>query len=119
MDILDRIRDICYKNGMPISHLEKACGFSNGYIRNLKKGTMPMAKLEKVSEVLDVPVDYLMYGDDGSRYYNNDDVAAIAQEIHDNRELRGLFSAAKDVSPETLSVVHQMLLKLKQAETEG
>lgn len=23
MDVLDRIRDVCYKRGIPISHLEK------------------------------------------------------------------------------------------------
>lgn len=66
-----------------------------------------------------VTADYLMTGkekDADSKYYLNDETAAIAQNIFENRELRLLFDAAKDAEPEDLETVHSMLLALKRKE---
>ena len=52
----------------------------------------------------------------GSKYYLNDETAAIAQNIFENKELRLLFDAAKDAEPEDLETVHSMLLALKRKE---
>lgn len=37
MNTVDRIKAICKERKIPISRLEKACGFANGYIGQLKK----------------------------------------------------------------------------------
>lgn len=37
MDAVGRIKEICKERKIPISKFERWCGFSNGYIRNLKK----------------------------------------------------------------------------------
>ena len=39
-----------------------------------------------------------------------------AQEILENKELRQLFDAARDASPEDLRAVHDMLLALKRKD---
>lgn len=49
-------------------------------------------------------------------YYEDEDTAKIAQQIHDNTELRLLFSAAKDADPQTLKDIHEMLLIMKRRE---
>lgn len=49
-------------------------------------------------------------------YYLNTDTKKVAQEIFENKELRLLFDAAKDASPEDLQTVHTMLLALKKKE---
>ena len=40
----------------------------------------------------------------------------MAQSIFENKELRMLFDAAQDASPEDLETVHSMLLALKRKE---
>ena len=49
-------------------------------------------------------------------YYLNPETKKVAQEIFENKELRLLFDAAKDASPEDLQTVHTMLLALKKKE---
>ncbi len=53
---------------------------------------------------------------ENSKYYINDDTAKAAQEIFENKELRVLFDAARDASPEDLHTVHSMLMALKRKE---
>ena len=42
--------------------LEKECGFSNGYIHNLKDGKMSADRLLILSNFFGVPIDYLITG---------------------------------------------------------
>ena len=54
------------------------------------------------------------YEDPG--YYINKETAALAQEIHDNADMRILFSAARDISPEDMKLLQGMALALKKKE---
>lgn len=49
-------------------------------------------------------------------YYTNEATAALAQELFENRELRALFDAAKDISPEDMRLIYDMALALKRKE---
>ena len=62
MTPVDRIRRLCEEHGIAISRLERELGFSNGYFRNLKKGGIPIERLEKIAEYFHVSVDYLRLG---------------------------------------------------------
>lgn len=64
MTTVERIREVCKNKGIPISKLERDCGFSNGYINSLKKGTVPEHKLSKIAERLEVSQNYLLTGED-------------------------------------------------------
>ena len=68
MNTVDRIKQICKDRKIAISKLEKDCGFSNGYIGQLKKGTVPDNRLKAIANYLDVTVDYLL----GSENYEYD-----------------------------------------------
>lgn len=71
---------------------------------------------KKLAEFFGVSLEYLMTGKEPDGYYENDETAHIAQEIHDNRELRGLFSAVKDADPRMIKALHDMFLIMKRAE---
>lgn len=60
MDTVERVKRICKVRHISILKLETGCGFGNGYIRNLKKGTFPQDRLLKISAFLDLPMDYLL-----------------------------------------------------------
>lgn len=75
-------------------------------------------KLQKIADFLGVSINYFT-DEDVERpigYYLNEETAAIAQDIFENKELRLLFDAARDADPEDLETVHSMLLALKRKE---
>ena len=59
MNTVDKIKQMCSERKIPISKLEKECGFANGYIGRLKKGTLPSDRIVKVANFFDVPVEML------------------------------------------------------------
>lgn len=108
-------------NGCTAYQVSKATGIAQSTLSDWKSGkSVPKAdKLQKIADFFGVPVEYLMTGEekkDGPKYYLNDETAAIAQDIFENKELRLLFDAARDAEPEDLETVHSMLLALKRKE---
>ena len=117
MNSVERVKSICKERKMPISKLEKDLGYSNGYISQLRKGVFPADRLSEIANYLGLSPDYLMNGEEtGAKYYLNDETAAIAQEIFENKELRMLFDASRNATPEDLLTVRDMMLALKRKE---
>lgn len=119
MDSVELVKEICKERKIPISRLEKDCGFSNGYIRKLQEGKFPSDRLAIIAKYLNLSVSYLMTGEekeDSPIYYTNEETAKAAQEIFENKELRMLFDAARDADPEDLKALHSMALALKRKE---
>ena len=51
-----------------------------------------------------------------NKYYISEETAEMAQTLFENRNLRVLFDAAKDASPEDLKTTYDMLMALKKKE---
>lgn len=110
---------LCAQKGITPYRFCKDTGISTSTISTWKnKGTQCGAKLQKIiCEYFGISVDYLMKGEETqTKYYLNEETAAIAQDIFENKELRLLFDAARDAAPEDLETVHSMLLALKRKE---
>ena len=81
-----------------------------------------MAVAQKIANLFHVDLDDLIkvdleaQGDKPDRYYINEETAQIAQRIYEDKELRALFDAAADASPEDLQTIHTMLKALKAKE---
>lgn len=118
MNSVERVKAICKDRKIPISKLERDLGFSNGYVGQLRKGVFPADRLREIANYLSLSEEYLMTGEEKEEtgYYLNDETAQMAQEIFENKELRLLFSAARDASPEDLKTTHDLLLALKRKE---
>ena len=63
MNTVERIKNICKERKIAISKLEKECGFANGYIGQLKKGTRPDERLNIVADYLYVSAIELSKGE--------------------------------------------------------
>lgn len=110
-------------HGITIYKFCKDTGISESTVYTWKKKkTQCNAKLQKaVCDYFGITADYLMTGEekkDGPKYYLNDETAAIAQDIFENKELRALFDVQRDMGPEDLKALHQMALALKRKERE-
>lgn len=98
----------------------KETGISQSTISTWKKkGNLIKGDLaKKIADYFNVSVDYLMTGEEkeSDKYYLNDETAKMAQELFENRDLRVLFDAACDASPEDLKTTYDMLMALKRKE---
>lgn len=118
MNSVERVKAICKERKIPISKIERDLGYANGYIGQLKKGVFPADRLQDIAEYLGVSSEYLLNGDEkeSDKYYLNDETAEMAQAMFENRDLRVLFDAARDASPEDLKTTYDMLMALKRKE---
>lgn len=118
MNSVERVKTICKERKIPISKVERDLGYANGYIGQLKKGVFPADRLQDIAEYLGVSSEYLLNGDEKeeNKYYINEETAEMAQALFENRDLRVLFDAAKDSSPEDLKTTYDMLMALKKKE---
>ena len=118
MGLYENVREAAKEKGYSINRLEKELGLARSYISKFKNITPSADKLQKIADVLGVSVDYLLTGEEKTddHYYLNDETAQVAQEIFENKELRVLFDAARDASPEDLKTTYDMLMALKKKE---
>lgn len=77
MDSVELVKQICKDRKIPISRLEKDCGFANGYIRKLKEGKFPSDRLLTIANYLNLSTEYLLTR-------NNEDSSLTAK---DNRDI--------------------------------
>lgn len=114
----DVFEKLCKERGVTAYRVCKATGLTTASISNWKAGryTPKMDKMKKIADFFGVSVNYLMTGEVEDGYYENDDTAAIAQEIFDNPDLRVLFDAARDANPDDLKTTYDMLMALKRKE---
>lgn len=83
-----------------------------------KKNLISGEIAKKIADYFGITVDYLMTGEEkeGDKYYLNDDTAAMAQKLFENKDLKVLFDAAQDATPEDLKTTYDMLMALKRKE---
>ena len=122
MNTVERVKMICKERKIPLSRLERECGFSNGYIGQLRKGSIPDDRLLKIANYLGVTTDQLTGVQTNAQpegYYVNEDTARTAQQIFEDPYLRILFDAAQDSRPEDLQMAADLLKRLKKTNPDG
>lgn len=114
----EKFEALLKQNNITPYRVYKDTGISTATLSDWKNGkSQPKKdKIEKLCEYFNVPLSYFYGEEEKSKYYFNDETAAIAQDIFENKELRALFDAARDAEPEDLTAVHGMLLALKRKE---
>lgn len=114
-----RLRYYLDKYEITQAELSKKLGVGTTSVYNWCNGikTPRMDKIDAMCEIFHCKRSDLMEDrPDSSGYYINEETAQMAQEIFENKELRLLFSAARDASPEDLKTTHSLLLALKRKE---
>lgn len=115
----DKFEKLLKEKNVTPYRVHKETGISTATLSDWKNGkSQPKKdKIEKICEYFGVPVSYF-YEDSISSdgYYLNDETAEMAQALFENQNLRVLFDAAKDASPEDLKTTYDMLMALKKKE---
>lgn len=118
MGLYENVKEAAKRKGYSINRLEQELGFARSYISKFKTITPSADKIQRIADFLGVSTEYLLTGTEKepAGYYLNDETAQVAQEIFENKELRVLFDAARDASPEDLKTTYDMLMALKKKE---
>lgn len=112
-----KIRDL---KGYTDYKVAKETGIGTATMSNWKNGkyTPKADKIQIIADFLGVSSEYLLTGQEPEheKYYYDEETAKMAQKLFENRDLRLLFSAAEDASPEDLKTTHSLLMALKRKE---
>ena len=116
----EKFEELLRKNNVTPYRVHKETGISTATLSDWKNGKSEPKKdkIEKICDYFNVPLSYF-YGEDldgGDKYYLNNETAEMAQKLFENRNLRALFDAAQDASPEDLKTTYDMLMALKKKE---
>ena len=117
-----RLRHYLNENNMTQVELANKLGVGTTSIYNWVSGlkTPRMDKVDAMCKIFNIRREDLLT--DGSlndtTYYTNPETAKVAQEIFDNSDLRILFDAAKDSTPEQLKLAAEMLRQFKKTTGE-
>ena len=103
MDSVELVLKICKERGIPISKLERDCGFSNGYVKKLKEGKFPSDRLQKIADYLNIDIATLLGLDRQisfeKTYYFNEETAKLAQEMYEDKDMQSLFHIKSKMDP--------------------
>lgn len=116
MGVYERFAELCEKRKCSVYSVAKATGIATAAFTQWKHGQYNFKhdKIQKIADFFGVTAEWLETGVESKGYYINDETAKTAQELFENKELRMLFDAAKDASPEDLIMVKDLLLRLKK-----
>ena len=138
-DIKDRIRQLRIAHGMSQQALADKLGVTNVAVSQWERGVKQpkMEMREALCDLFNVNMEYLNGNwdkisrllteeeaelidrkRDGSDagYYMDPAAVEIAQKIFENKEMRALFDAVDDITPDDLEAVYNIALALKRKE---
>lgn len=104
------VRDICQQKKVPVSALEKACGFSNGYLNPKKMARIPYDRAILISKYLDIPVSRILTGEDNSQ------LEPTKHEVTDSDIKFALFGGDGEITDAMYEEVKRFAAFIKQRE---
>lgn len=97
---------IAEKTGLPVGTISRIASGQT------KEPTLRTLRL--IAKAFNCTVDDLQGGESIEPYYLDSKTAEMAQELHDNPEMRILFDASKKLSPEEIKIVIDVANGLKK-----
>ena len=105
------VRSICHQRRIPISTLEKACGFSNGYLNPKKMARIPYDRAVLIGEYLNIPASKILTGEDP-------DTPQIRPAVSDEDIKFALFGGDGHITDAMYDEVKRFAAFLKQREAQ-
>lgn len=115
MNIGTRIIELREKQGMTQLEFAKKVNINNSVMNRIEKGLRPVRddELLSIAECLGVTPNTLL-GIKSDGYYIDPETAALAEKLRTDPDMKILFSASKDLSPEEMQQAADYVNYLKQ-----
>lgn len=117
---VEYVREECKRQGIAVAQLEKDLGFSNGYLNPKKLNVIPYDRAKQIAQYLRIDMHRILGDQDDvensqqQEFYFDDETAAITFAMADNPELRALYYAQRNMDPEDIEALYNMVLALKR-----
>lgn len=119
-----RFEKLLNENKITSYKVGKDTGIASATFSDWKNGrSVPKQdKLIKIAEYFDVSIDWLMGNSDTRKMINttkwDDETLEMMEEVHKNPELRMLFKATKNLSPEDIKKTVEMIKIFKGGDDD-
>ena len=105
------VREICQQRRIPVSTLEKACGFSNGYLNPKKMSKLPYDRAVIIGKYLSISPNRILTGEDAP------EGSALSQRPATDEEIKfALFGGDGDITDAMYEEVKRFAAFIKQRE---
>lgn len=105
------VRDVCQQRRIPVSALEKACGFSNGYLNPKKMAKISYDRAVLISKYLDIPVTRILTGEDDPAASDS-----VQKNVTDEDIKFALFGGDGEITDAMYDEVKRFAAFIKQRE---
>lgn len=115
---IERIRMICKEKKIPVASLEKALGYSNGYLNPKKARDVSGSRLVEIAEYLGVSVSQLL-GEENEKtalQEEDGDLAEILEAIRNNPALRALYETSIGLPASRIYEAAAMLSRWREGD---
>lgn len=128
MNSVDLIKKICKERKIPISRLERDLGYGNGYISQLRKGTVPSDRAVEIANYLNIDLQHLLSGGENINENKNTltrkDERDIEKILNETKEQllsqEGLMFEGDPASPEAIeSILSAMQIGMEMAKKKN
>lgn len=116
MNIGTRIVSLREKHGMTQLEFAKKVNINNSVMNRIEKGLRPVRddELIAIAKCLGVTPNTLLGIESDGGYYIDPETAALAEKLRTDPDMKILFSATKDLSPEEMQQAADYVNYLKQ-----
>lgn len=119
MAFKDVLKELRINRGLTQDDLSKGTGLAKSTISMYENGNREpnFETLELFADFFNVDMNTLFeHNSQNISYYLNPETAKLAQAIHDDPDLRILLDASRDLEPEDIKFVVELVKKLKLKE---
>ena len=116
MNIVDKIKGLCFQKGISVSKLEKDLEFGNGAISKWNTTSPPIKRVMAVAEYFGVSTGYLTGEEDGAKKQptsQGDELIEILDACRERSDLRMLFKLSKNATPDDVRKAIAIIEALK------
>lgn len=106
------VRDVCQQRRIPISTLEKACGFANGYLNPKKMTRISYDRAVLIGKYLNIPVTKILTGEEVT------DADTVKLAVTDEDIKFALFGGDGEITDAMYDEVKRFAAFIKQREAE-
>lgn len=119
MDVKDLIRTKRIEMGYSMKELARLVGVSEATVSRWESGeiaNMRRATISSLATVLRISPEKLLGMDIADGYYTDPETAELAEKFRNNNDLRVLFQASADLSPEKMKEAYNYIKFLREQE---
>ena len=107
------VRDKCWERGIPVSQLERLCGFSNGYLNAKKLTRLPYDRARLIAEYLGIDVKTVLTGE------KNDAPAREGRSAVTDEDIKfALFGGDGEITDEMYEEVKRFAAFIKNSRRD-